>query len=203
MSLVTITPVVGTDLHCTYSGQLHPQPCHVQLDMRSGALTAATDPEIGNAVPSAVWHGHVVRWNIEPLRADCANALLEDLASLAARMVAGYSSRWNGSNHVASLTDDAREAHDAIERLCDQAGHDDAARLHVWAAADWFAPLGTHSRCAAALGILAETTDEELDAIAERETRDAESTTECDRLEGCEEFLRDVRATLRDAEVGT
>ena len=87
---ITVRPVAGTELYTRYPGQSAAQSCHVELDAERGTLSAASNPEIGNAVPMAVHHGRVLRWQIQPLRADAANALLAEIAPLAERVVAGY-----------------------------------------------------------------------------------------------------------------
>lgn len=190
-----ITPVTGTDLWHRYPRQSAPQGAFVELDPERRTLGCETNPEIGNAVPADVWYGRLLRWPIPPLRADAANDLLAALAPLAERVAAGYSVEWDGTNHVGRLTDSARQACDAIERWCDQQAESDT--LHVWEAAEWFAPLGRRDAQARELDITAETTDDELAAIVAREEAGAAGADTCDGLEDCEEYLFDLRAELR------
>lgn len=194
---IAITTVTGTELHVTYPRQTQAQPCYVELDARDdGRLSAAANPEIGNAVPFDVVHGHVQRWTIPALKADVANELLKEIAPLAERVVAGYESTWSGSNHVAAFDEDATVAIEAIGDLCDRAGGEDEA-LSVWEAADWFSGLGGAVAQAHDLGITAETTDEQLAEIAKRETASARADS-VDELSGIEEHLRWVRKTMID-----
>jgi hypothetical protein len=193
---ITIRPVEGTTaLHHRYPRETKAQRCHVELDCRTGDLTACYDPETGGAYPFAVHHGHVLRWRVPCLRADAANALLVDLEVLAQRIVDGYSSRWDGNNNVGSLNDDAHEAREAIEQEVDRldACSDDVVK--VWEACAWFAPLGSRTVQARELGITVGSTDEELQAIATRETANA---TDVDELEGVDAYLEGLRAHVRE-----
>lgn len=108
-----------------YPRQSEPQDCYLELDTRDGTFRADWNPEIGNAVPSTVYHGMVRRYHIPVLRADTANGLLHELEGLANRVVAGTAVEWNGSNHVAALNDDARDAEANIEHIL--AGYWDSA----------------------------------------------------------------------------
>jgi hypothetical protein len=117
--MIEIIEVEGNELFVQYQGQSQPQPVHVSLDCRTGELSAEYDPEIGGSRPMDVHHGHVCRWRIPVLTAEAANALLADLAPIAQRVVDGYSSEWDGSNHVGRLSDDADDAAIDIDALCD------------------------------------------------------------------------------------
>lgn len=198
---IQISEVRGTDLHLQYPGQHRPQSCFVELDCRDGRLSAEADPEIGNASPVDVHHGHRQRWTIPTLRAKAANGLLVEIVPLAERVCCGYRSEWNGSNHVARFTDDATMAIEQIASLCDAADHGGA--LVVWTAADWFAVDGNLESQAKQLGITAATTDEELDAIAKRVLSAAKSD-DVDEIDGLDEHLRRVRdaaARLEDEDL--
>lgn len=195
---VTVAEVSGNELHCRYPGQTSAQPCHVELDCESGALCAEYDTEIGNAVPMRVYHGHVQRWGIPALRARFANALLEEIAPLAERVVAGYDSEWNGHNNVATFDADATAAMAEIGDLCERAesdAQDDGIR--VWDAGDWYQGTGDHDAQRLALGITATTTDEELDAIEAREDASAQGN-DCDVIEGHAKHLLMLRDEARE-----
>jgi hypothetical protein len=169
MNTVTIIPVRGNALYRRYSGQNAPQDCYVSLDCQKGYLTADFNPEIGNALPFAVYHGHVQRWSIPALKADVVNALLREIAPLAERMIAGYERVWDGHNHVAEFSEDADEADDAIIALCDRAtaDADEHSTVQVWDASDWFLGINDAKVQCEAFGITAETTDDELRTIAD------------------------------------
>lgn len=183
------------DLYCRYSGQLAPQPCYIELDCRPDVaqLLAAYNPEIGNATPFYVHHRHAIRWNIPALRADVANALLEDLAPLAERVVAGYETHWNGHNTVARYSEDARAAMREIENYLHAQDYSDEEECNVWDAAEYFGPLGGARDQAQELGITASSTDEDLKVIADRELDEAgdNGITGIDGLTSHLEYLRD------------
>lgn len=171
-STITITPVEGTALHHRYRGQTSAQPCHVELDCDSGELSASHNAEIGSGVPVKVWHSRTLRWRIPALTAEAANALLEEIAPLCERIVAGYEKVWDGSNHVGQFDDDATEARDAVHALCDR-NWGEGEVIEAWDARDWYGAAGGFESQVSALGITATTTDEELAAIEEREENEA------------------------------
>jgi hypothetical protein len=189
----------GTSLHHRYPRQTSPQDCYVQLDCETGKLLADWNGEIGNAVPVRVHHGHVQRWGIPALRDGAANALLEEIAPLAERVVAGYDSEWDGNNHVAAFDDDASEAIVEISALCERAeGDAQEDGVRVWDAADWYGGVGDHDAQRRSLGITAATTDAELDAIETREDESAKGN-ECDEIEGHAKHLHMLRDEAREA----
>lgn len=195
-----ISPVDA--LHHRYPGQSERQDCYIELDCQDGELTADYNAEIGNAVPMAVHHGHVRRYTIPCLRADAANDLLDEIAPFAQRIVDGYSSRWDGSNHIADLTEDAVDAEESIRDLIVALEDVDAETVNVWQAGDWFATLGGSDRQRAELRITAATTDEELAAMAKQEEKDAAATSdEVDAIEGMLAHLTMLRDTAPKAEV--
>lgn len=183
-----------TELHHRYRGQTSAQDCYVWLNCKTSKLGASHDAEIGNAVPFAVHHGHTQRWSIPALKADAANALLEEIAPLAARVVAGYSSEWDGSNHVANFNADAEAAREEIEALCERAtnGADESDTVNVWEASAWYSGVGSRDQQRDALKITAETTDAELGEIETREDASAKSDG-CDMIEGHADYLRSIR----------
>lgn len=189
-------------LYRRYPGQTSPQGCYVELDCRTGELSAATNAELGSAVPSAVWHGHCVRWPILPLKALAAERLLQELAPLAQRVVDGYECVWDGSNHVAHRTHDAREAIQEITGVCGARSEDEESCLRVWDAGDWLHAIGSRADQRQVLGVTAATTDAELEALAESLKGDA-AAEGVDVLEGVQRYLeglrKDALADLIDA----
>ncbi len=169
-SAVTVKPVANTyDLHQHYRGQTSAQPCHVELDCEAGTLTADYNGEIGNGVPVAVWHGRTLRWTIPCLTADAANALLDEVLPIAERIVAGYSRRWDGHNHVGEFDADAEAAREEMAALLDGREFGEGEKVEAWDAGDWFGAVGSRDAQRRELGITAATSDEELDAIETRE----------------------------------
>lgn len=153
-------------LACQYPGQTQPQSAYIALDLRDRTMWAEYDPEIGNAVSMAVCHGHVRRYYIPPLVADVANRLMQDLEPLARRVCDGYESEWNGSNHVAKLSEDAQEAETEIEGLTTwhyDWDPTDAAQMQT--ACDWYYEVSDEVKGK---------TDKELEELAEQWDKDAE-----------------------------
>ncbi len=193
---ITISAVAGSDLYSKYPHETSHQPCFVELDCRTGALSAEVDPEIGNARPFDVHYGHRIRWTIPALKAAVANALLEEISPLAARICEGYDTRWDGHNTVAELDADAVAAEEQIEALCERAGGE-GDEVVVWQADDWYAVLGTMAVQAEDLGVTSESTDEQLAAIAEREAARAEAEG-VDEIDGLRDYLDQLRESARE-----
>jgi len=187
-------------LYCRYQGQTAPQPCYVELDCESGTLTAAYNGEIGNAVPITVWHNRCLRWPIPALREGAALELLTELLPICERIVAGYSSEWDGSNHVGEYTDAAEDAASEVHDLCRDAFDDTGTHLQVWEAGDWLSGIGTRAQQAEHLGITATSTDEQLALKLEKEQEKAEDDG-IDEVEGLESYLSELRDAAREAEV--
>lgn len=194
MSTITILPVEGTELYCHYPRQSQRQPCYVELDCRTGVLSASYNPEIVGQ-PMHVFNGLAVRWTIPALKTVAANELLTEIKPLAERVVAGFYSEWSGGNEVGRFNEDAGEACDAIRLLCDRMGGE-SVEMNVWQASDYFAPLGNALECAQTLGIRRNTSDTELKAIAEREVETAESN-DIDMINGLSEYLEKLRDKVR------
>lgn len=194
---IEVTRVTGTELYHRYPTQTEPQGCYIELCPSDRQLSAGSNAEIGNAVPMDVWHGRRLRFSIPCLTETTANRLLDKIAPLAARVCDGYSCEWDGGNHVGRYNDDAREAMEEIERLCDEGRFDETDMVHAWDAAEWYAGLGSLERQASELGITATTTDEELRVIEARETEKAlaDGVAVLDRHE---RHLKQIREHLRD-----
>lgn len=200
-SAVTIVEVEGNALHRQYAGQHKAQPCYVSLDCASGRLTAEYDPEIGNVRSFAVCHGHVQRWSIPVLSADAANSLLAEILPYAERVVAGYERVWDGNNHVGEYSEDAQEAIESIRDLCDRAraDADEHSTVQVWDAGDWFGGIGRWEAQCEALGITAETTDDELRAIEAAAEVEA-ANNGVDVLNGVRDHLEWLREKADEAD---
>lgn len=195
--VINVVHIEGTALYLHLRGQTGPQPAHVCLDCRTGRLTAEADPHIG-ASPADAYNGHIQRWIIPTLREGPANSLLDEIAPIAARVVAGYSVEFQHGNKVARFAADAEAAIEEIRALCDEAGEDSSGKVSVWKASEWFAPLGGTATQASELGITASTTDEELTALAVRE-KDQYLGSEVDDIEGLDDYLTALRDGLREA----
>ena len=183
---LTINKIESIDeLYCHYDRQSSSQGCYVSLDCRNEVLTASYNAEIGNAVPFAVWHGHVQRWGIPLLTVDRCNELLQEIAPLAERVIAGYESIWDGNNNVARFDDDAREAINEIDHLTDESRFDES-NVEEWDVEDWLQYADKPT---------ADTTDEELAEMV----NDAEPNEENIIIHGdIEEYLEKIRDEARE-----
>lgn len=200
-SAVAILEIEGNELHRQYAGQNRPQDVYVTLDCANGRLTAECSSEIGSGIPVAVCHGHVQRWSIPALKADVVNALLREIAPLAERMIAGYERVWDGHNHVAEFSEDADEADDAIVALCNRVTEDadEHSTVQVWDASEWFGGIGNAAAQCEALGITAETTDDELRTIADAADVEAADDDDVDVLNGTLRHMEWLREKAIDA----
>lgn len=190
MAHVRIEPVEGLALYKRYIGEVEPQRVYVSLDAESGTLGARALITTGNIVPVRVWLGHVRRWRIPPLRAHAANYLLEGIRPLAERVCAGYRAVWVERRLAAQFTADASDAIDEISTLCNTV--DPGDMVSVWTASHWFAADGSPQTLRKTLCIHAQTTDLQLDLIAQRLRRQAKSQ-DVDDIEGLEYYLRKLR----------
>ena len=190
---ITIKSLEHTDLYLRYEGQCQPQQCYVQLDCRTGDLYADVSRDIGDGCSAAEWHGHVRSWQIPCLTGEAALQLLEDIAPLAQVVLNGYDSSWDGSNYVANYSDTAQDARDKIEYLCREAGADNGDLLQIWEASGYLAdPIAQ-----AELGVTSETTNEQIDALAETIRADARHNG-IDIVRGVVLFLEAMRADACD-----
>ncbi len=167
-----------------YPGQQKPQSAYIELDCRTGSLQADWNGEVGNAVPADVWHGHTRRYAIPLLRGATVNALLDEIAPFAQRVLDGYASAWDGNNHVATFDDDASVAEEEIETIIESYGEGD---LHWADAEDWLHEV----RDELALAFDDETIDEMIDKYGGDGTEDAPV------LVGIRDYLDDLRKGRR------
>jgi|GEM_PF-1401384 len=197
---VNITRIDEPDeLFCHYPGQYQPQPCHLALDLEDGELTASYNPEIGSGRPASVYHRRTLWAEIPCLTADAANALLDEVAPTAQRVLDGATIEWNGNNHVGHLTDDAEQAWDALAQRLDPAEFSDSEIVSAWDADDWFGGEG-REQTLERLNLTADTTDEQITAMAAQETEDAKGISEAGYviLRGAGEYLTGLREDLRN-----
>lgn len=190
-----------TELYCHYEGQSEAQPAYLELDLRTGALVADYNAEVGNAIPFSAYHGFDRRYAIPVLTADAANRVMREIAPLAARILADWEEVWDGRNMVARLGKDAIAAEDEIEvklGTChpyeEPFGPEDKVT-------QWDIDGATNGCEVADYEITADTTDERLDEI-EREILtdltgcDGGSTAVC---HGLDAHLRSLRDELRQS----
>lgn len=122
-----------------------------------------------SGIPMEVWHGMILRWRL-PLSTDgeaLSGAIADgEFDNLLDRIVAGFSSEWDGSNWVGRFSEDAVSAREEIyERLN---GFVDNA-IGVWEADEWLLHTPNEE-----LGLSPGMTDEELEELAKKLEREAE-----------------------------
>jgi hypothetical protein len=104
-----------------YPGQYQPQAAFIELDLESGDLSAQWNAEIGNPIPPRVRHRCALRWSVPIyLSGDEVNALLEEIAPVARRLLDGARVVWDGADYKGRLDDDAEGAEEEIEMICSQ-----------------------------------------------------------------------------------
>ena len=186
---ISIKKIAGNSLHCHYDRQTESQGCYIELDCENEKLSASYNAEIGNAIPFSVYHGLDQRWGIPCLTGDTVNDLLDEIAPLAERVIAGYESDWNGNNHVATFTDDAQAAIDEITEICDAVEADETNSVQEWDVGDWL-QYGDKPH--------AETSDNELDTLVS----DAEPSENNVVINGdIEEYYNNIRYEKRRDEI--
>ena len=133
----------------------------------------------GDGTPMDEWLNRTLTWGFG-LRGDMSvidrDALARDLQpggqlySLIARVHAGHSVDWDGSNHVGDLTDDAQEALDEIDRLLSTGYYCEHDAPEVWDALDWLTARGSAPavKVLTDLGLTVDATDDEIAAAATR-----------------------------------
>lgn len=202
MSEITITPVGAVDaLYCKYPGQFNVQPVDLRLDTRTGVLSCDYNPGIGHIVSFDEFHHLILTAPIDPLTADSANRLMQEVAPLAGRVMAGASEEWNGNDDVGRLTDDAATAWDEITTVCrDWSGEDMREQVCGWDVSDWFAEGDDIT--IVAVGLAADTTDEQIAAIAAEQSETATTGGECGYsvldADDVATYLTGLRAGLRE-----
>ena len=172
---ITITEPTGNAMHHHYPNQTSAQPAYIELNPETGNLSASYNGEIGNAVPMAVWHGKIRRYACPVLPDDRALELMEEITPLAERVCAGFSETWDGNNYVGKLTDDAETAEEEIGNIVGAIDYDET--LKVWDASEWLNGVTIRRDGSVEIDgfgmIKAETTEDEIDAMANKIDADA------------------------------
>lgn len=149
-------------------------------------------------VPMDVYHGRRRQFRVRSSGPVYAEALVErlrdtsDLGGLLLRIVDGWSEEFDGSNWVGRLTEDAASAAvDLADALDDAEGHPSPG-AGLWEPEDW---IGNDPETA---GLSPETTDADIEALADDILSDAQDEMVC--LAGGRaaviELLREMRSSL-------
>ena len=192
-------------LYHRYAGQVNPQPAYLEIDTEARAVSWESNPEIGNGVPSRVWHNIVQRCPCSAeLSAAQIETLSEELRPLIERVCDGVAVEWDGSNYVGRPDDDAEQALAEIQARLDA----EEGECHVWeSAAEYYRRVvqrewttdedaeGDEQVAAVMLDdlrITATTTDAEIDALETRLADDA-WCEECTVLVDLGDYLTGLR----------
>lgn len=183
-------------------GQSEPQPCHIDLDLRDGELTADYNPEVGGdrSMPALVVNGIRRWWGIPCLTAAAANRVMRELTPLAQRVLTGATV--DDDNEGVTLTEDAL---DAEQQITDWLTSEDVATdddlIGEMEAAEWWSEGELPD------GLTPDTTDRELERIVDAEATDVVAVNPgWTVLTGAVEYLSAVREKMRtdirdDAEI--
>ena len=174
---VTITTPAKSDrapLYHKYPREINAQDAYLEIDTQDDTACWSSDPEIGNAVPMAVWHQLVHR-------VPCSNCLTgeqiamltEELRPLIQRVCDGSDSDWDGHNYIGTLDNDAAEALAEIESRLDPENEEGDAQ--VWETADWLlGQTNSHRDVLQYAGLTPTSTPEEISAAAADTELDAD-----------------------------
>lgn len=102
----------GENLYFKYGGQYFPQPAYIEVDFRTQEIIADYSGEIGNGVPSDVFHNIRSRFYIDSsLSSESINEIMmsKSVISQFCRIFKNGEIRWDGSNNAFILNDDAPE----------------------------------------------------------------------------------------------
>lgn len=199
---VTVQQCVNpTELFRQYAGQSEPQSAYIALSLETGGMWASYDAIVGSGTPEEVHNGRERWYGIPVLTAAAANALMDELVPLAARVVAGSEIEFNGNgNRVGVLNGDAQAAEEEIEaRLGNGPGVD---RQYVFAEGDmvagWDLDGALNGSEVDDYGITAATTDDRLAEIEAKILADLASCGESGTVvcAGLDEHLQGLRDEL-------
>lgn len=183
-------------LYMHYSGQINPQSAYLEI-AQDGSIDAAYDAEIGNGVPANVWHGQRRRLPIpNELSKMGVLDLIEDHCADLQTLIAGMDDNWDGSNWIGTLTETASAAYDRLDAL-NEIDIEDYCHIEVADAND----VDTRDLLGDDETITAETTDDEIEAMAERIRAEWESNLNVDHLivTNLIDALTDHRGLIRES----
>lgn len=155
---------VDGELLPLYADDRRKQELHIDIDHDGTVSLLVKSYYGGDGVPMDVWHRKTLRYTVATgpvvvhlpsLRSD-----LEDggrLAKLIDRIIDGHSTRWDGSNTVGCLTDDASNASQDLEHAFGRGFDYIDTSAEIWNEVEY---IYDEARSL----ITADTTDEEIDA---------------------------------------
>lgn len=98
-----------------YESQFAPQRAYLELDCRSGDLSADYDGNIGGGVPFPVFHNLILRFSLPAeLHRDEIATVIDQYKNRFQQILDGFSEEWSGSNYVGRFN---REAANLVSDL--------------------------------------------------------------------------------------
>lgn len=165
------------------------------------SLTIDTTFTSNDGTTFDVWHGRTMEFSIN------GNPDLDELASLLGeggkasvlvdRVIAGHDVEWNGNNMVGTLTEDAREASEALAALLEEVSQSDLA---FWEAGDWLLSSMSHARVLDDADLTVDATDEQIEKAAETLVASARADNVIVDQSDVEGVLRECIERVRDDE---
>ncbi|MCX5199697.1 hypothetical protein OOK31_38470 [Streptomyces sp. NBC_00249] len=201
MPELDIRYVGATALHAHYERVIEAQSCYIELGLEDGVFLADHSSDVGNPMtPDSVRRGVDRRWAIPALTGDAANALLEELAPLAERMLADWTPELDSSHSetLAVLGEDGEAAEREIRELIESRFPDDEpADENPALIQEWDVDSAVNGDEATEYDITDETTDARL---VEIEADIIANLAQCTSLEnptivchGLDTYLRGLR----------
>ena len=103
-----------TSRRFTYPNQITQQELFMDI-FQNGTIEVDVNGEIGNSVPSKVYHGEILRLHIPShMNGKDVKGFYRDNKHFFATVLKGFSSEWNGSNFIGVLTDEASQAIESL-----------------------------------------------------------------------------------------
>lgn len=136
------------------------------IDLRDGEYGITQEMD-DNATPGAEWNGIIQaqELNTRPNEGEAKAYLENGAVELIKRVLAGGTVEWDGNNMAGSLDDDARAAFDELVQDLENTNENPWS---LQTCSDWY---GNNS--VSELGLTVETTDEEIEKLAEEYEADA------------------------------
>lgn len=192
IQITDVDPDEPTHLFEHYPGQHEPQPVYVYLNLESGELYMGVDPHVGGGTSEEIYNGRVRRFYTKlPLTPAGAGVLLREAAPIAQRILDGAFVERDprNGNLIGYLDIDADPAED---ELIDLTAEWSGPCVLSYDAGDWYSE-GPEPE------VSADTTDDELEAIAAAAQLEAQEIHEGDFtfIAGIDEYLKDYRSDRR------
>lgn len=132
---------VTAPLYKEYPGQTAPQPAFIELDCATETVEARYSGEIGNAMPMLAYYDLVLHFPVLPeTRGQVLAEFLESEAfqKLAERIVAGFTSVWDGNNHRGHYSEESAYAQAEMTQLIERELYQASACVTVVDPEDYF-----------------------------------------------------------------